>query len=679
MPPEPPLPPAPPTEPPVPPHPPPAPTADVGTFSDEGFSNFLLVFFYVYFVPCYGFGLALTLYGLVFSIRRGSLARMRLCGSKRAAAPDAPKLEGRSGVCPKLTKGLLGNACVLFMYALFPLAYFYIGFFFGLHGVCGGVLHCTISHFQDDAHELYHNRFPWTTLGRPWSAHRDYPHGCTSDQDCLGMDHCDGLDMVGCGRGNCYTGTTTAFCQSVVDPDVRGNPLYDAPWGARLRLDMVAREQSRWCWKGREDRRCGFTTSGDDHDYVAWPSEACEACLRGFGHPWIIGIWIGLFIVHTLFIYNATGAALVRAVASTRKASKVALADKLGAIKRTAPKLTFHVETYKMETRTVPDNDGYGGSHTTQVKVRLTSSNEVFRFDTCDDLTAETPPEWLTLGPVSVKLRFEICFADEPSSKAFQQQFEAFKSKYPKPGAAGVKQRFWIVQTLPGISGCSQHCDVKGAVSNKAAGTIAACGSLGAPWPLQSGSTEAKQVGNLYFWVGFVMSQTLPLCFYVHAFVLSYGSMTVKKQLKAVPVAVAEGAVVPAEVVGVPASESLELEGAEANEPAPMRAPPSLGRIASDGLQAGAAAIGTSLRRIPSLGSSATAATECPPLNVLRDYFKQEIGVDGATLVAVVDAAVSTVGVTVPRKASLKDKARAVWVELGSPPLGDGSETEADI
>ena len=114
-----------------------------------------------------------------------------------------------------------------------------------------------------------------------------------------------------------------------------------------------------------------------------------------------------------------------------------------------------------------------------------------------------------------------------------------------------MKQRFWIVQTLPGtsgcsqhrpftpstdlpltfsalprpstgISGCSQHCDVKGAVSNKAAGTIAACGSLGAPWPLQSGSTEAKQVGNLYFWVGFVMSQTLPLCFYVHAFVLSY-------------------------------------------------------------------------------------------------------------------------------------------------------------
>ena len=48
--------------------------------------------------------------------------------------------------------------------------------------------------------------------------------------------------------------------------------------------------------------------------------------------------------------------------------------------------------------------------------------------------------------------------------------------------------------------------------------------------------------------------------------------------------------------------------------------------------------------------------------------FITELGVEGASMKEVIDAAANAVGVSAGRSGSLREKARLVWVQLGSPP-----------
>ncbi len=170
-PPVPPTPPMPPLVPPTPPHPPPEnrPWGGFGPASEVEFSGFLLGFLYFYVIPCYGFGALLILHGFIYALRAGTLGRKRHEGCA----------------------DLLDECGCLIPTTIWFTMYAYIGFFFGIHSVCGGYMQCPISHYKHEAHQVLTTRFSWSTFGRSFLEYRDNPagHGCTSDLDCFSMDN----------------------------------------------------------------------------------------------------------------------------------------------------------------------------------------------------------------------------------------------------------------------------------------------------------------------------------------------------------------------------------------------------------------------------------------------------------------------------------------------------------
>jgi hypothetical protein len=72
------------------------------------------------------------------------------------------------------------------------------------------------------------------------------------------------------------------------------------------------------------------------------------------------------------------------------------------------------------------------------------------------------------------------------------------------------------------------------------------------------------------------------------------------------------------------------------------------------------------------------ATAEMPTLVKMRACFQEQLGVDGETLTQVVDNAAKEAGVSVGPAATLKDKARAVWIQLGRPALDDAGAEAAD-
>ena len=122
---------------------------------------------------------------------------------------------------------------------------------------------------------------------------------------------------------------------------------------------------------------------------------------------------------------------------------------------------------------------------------------------------------------------------------------------------------------------------------------------------------------------------------------------------------------------------TLVTDEEAASLPVALSKPPSFGRQVS-------VRVVQAARQASASGSSSRSAhpadlSALPPLAALRDCFHQELGVEGATLVEVVDNAYTVCGLDKGGggRVGLLEKALAVWLALGSPPMSRYHE-EAD-
>lgn len=713
-PPYPPQPPRPPAAPPLPPRPPPTPQPPLGAFVGEALQDTFLVLLWTVFVPLYLISTLVMFSGLIFCVRRGGCRDLGKTLNKVSPVTTPVRfmafLGARRGVPYAAVLLVLGASVFCCAYIL-------------AHGVCAGVLHCPIEHWQrapggdcvgvECTEKLFETTHPWTSEGRPWTAYRDAPtHGCVLDSDCYQMADC-GSEFVGCGSainrygrkisGVCTSGSIDASCAGREEEDareVRGNPRrYDDDSRMKVMnvLDGGGNPTIEWCWHGRMDRRCGLLpASGEYDDLRVYASSGCAVCEGPFSHL----TWFVVFLIVVLVVVLPWSIGNLETIMNFREkvvaAAKRGVTDTIGVQLRRKPKITFHMERFVKVRTWVDDSDG-GGSYQMCEK-RKGKKDGVFKFDACDDVSPAIPADWLAVGSITVHMSYTCRLADAASKASFQAQWKAFKKSSKTEVKQGEGHRFWVAVALPGTAGSTMKLRSDAAmissltmvprVQSKFA--LYCSGSLGTPFLLrQKFALTCKGNRGVLETLLFIFSlQSIVFMVYVwlvHTFVAFNAVKSIKASYHPPPEPAASSSAADAEIpllvgaivadtdaVDAPVLEptSAEPMSATGRRPSLSRQPTALAKQASNKTSNAIRRMSGSLREL------AGAEEDMPPLVEMRDLFVRELGVDGVTMVEVVNNAATAVGLDLGKKAPLKEKARKVWDELGKPSTEAGAAEE---
>ena len=536
--------------------------------------------------------------------------------------------------------------------------------------------------------------------------------------------------------GICYTGTLSASCEGRGEEEgdlVRGRPLYDV--GDRIRLDWgedpqpkadpdfgPGAEPASWCWKGRLDHRCGLATTGRLKDYRLHEPPACALCesylsafapfpifvvilvlelallygldyaqrdncfdrgfrqlsqCRGHRRRWEVFLCFCWFpIILLLFIrqiFKDTSGflgdlawkrdALIKKAIEAHGARRM-VDTALAGLRGKKAKISLHTETYEMVT----EYDGEGSAY--QVKKRLSANTEKVQLDACRDASVDVPRSWLGYGPILAHVTFEVKQQTPESQQALAAQLQAFKRKHAGALPNGVKRRFWLTEGIEGLAGSTQVRTLAGGVNHQATHKLCAYGARGIPGLCRWRLARPAALATL---------QGFPLiCYLFSTFAFVHYPLVKKVAVRPPPPQIAaptDAAAAEEPIAVVEATLIVDKEASAA--PVPLSKPPSFGRQLSDRVvQVARQASGGAVSAATGVGGSAdpTDLSAMPPLVALRDCFQQELGVEGATLVEVVENAYKVCGPSGGGgggggRVGLRERAHVVWVQLGSPPM----------